>query len=202
MEGPTKVSKKESENKDLVYIDEHGIMGGNFYWRRRKQANFSDEQLAEVGLTDERVLVHSDIIEPLKAVDRAFGARGCRLYIAEGYRSKGLYALVNKKMKDKIGEENTGRLLNMVDMPHATGKAVDVALWDPVTDKEIFLRDGSDGIDAYFIDFYKGKDDEKSKGFQELQEFVIKILQDNGFRLGTRREYFHFNYDPQLPRNY
>lgn len=66
----------------------------------------------------------------------------------------------------------------------------------------MYLRDGDDATGALFIDFYKNKENEQSKWYQEMQEYVIGIMQDNGFRLGTLNEYFHFDYRPKTPRNY
>lgn len=66
----------------------------------------------------------------------------------------------------------------------------------------IYLRDGKDGDDAYFINFYRDKKTESAKHFQELQDFMINTMLDHGFRLGTKREYFHFNYDPESSKNY
>lgn len=186
-------------NQDFVYIDEYGLLGSNFYWRKGIEIGLSKEELAKVGLQNEHVLVHRDIIESLKHADKALQSEGYRLYVTEGYRSKELYHLINEKIKDKIGEQETSRILNMVDMPHATGKSVDIALWRD--DKKLILHDKQDGINGYFIDFYK-QGEKKNEQYQNLQEFLIKVMQDNGFRLGTKREYFHFNYNPDSPRNY
>lgn len=192
----------ETDEKDFVYIDEYGLLGSNFYRANRHKTDATDEELRAVGLTDSRVRVHKDIVNILVDIDKKFQEKGYRLYIKEGYRSKKLYELVYKKRVERFGKERTDRLINMKDMPHSTGKTVDVALWDPKENKEIFLRNGADGDDAYFINFYKNKKDEQSRRFQELQDFVINTLQDYGFRVGVKGEYFHFNYRPEEPKNY
>lgn len=84
----------------------------------------------------------------------------------------------------------------MIDMPHSTGKSVDVALWQ--NNEKILLHDKKDRIKGYFINFYK----ETNSNYQKLQDFLINTMQDNEFRLGTKKEYFHFNYDPESPKNY
>jgi len=66
----------------------------------------------------------------------------------------------------------------------------------------VYMRRGGDGTDALFVDFYKGSDNQEDKQYQELQAWVIGIMQDHGFRLGTRREYFHFDYRPEAEHNY
>jgi D-alanyl-D-alanine dipeptidase len=96
---------------------------------------------------------------------------------------------VNQKMVERIGEEEKNRILNIKDMPHASGCSIDVALWK--NGEVLKLHDKADGINGYFLNFYKGKNDY----YQELQELLVKIMQDNGFRLGTKGEYFHFNYN-------
>lgn len=188
----------ENQKENFVYIDEYNLLGSNFYWHKGIEVGIPKGELAKVGLQDERVLVHKDIVGTLKNADKALQSKGYRLYITEGYRSKELYRLINEKIKEKIGEKETNRILNMVDMPHATGKSIDVALWRD--GKKILLHDKEDGINGYFINFYK-QGDKENKYYQELQEFLINTMQDNGFRLGTKREYFHFNYDPQSPKN-
>jgi len=64
------------------------------------------------------------------------------------------------------------------------------------------MRKGEDDTPALFVDFYKDKFDAESQSYQQLQEWLIKVMQDHGFRLGTKREYFHFDYRPEMPRNY
>ena len=103
---------------------------------------------------------------------------------------------VYKKRVLKYGEEETKKLLNMEDMPHASGKTVDICLWDKVTNKEVYMRNGSDGVNALFINFYKNNDDEQSKKYQNYQDIVISAMLNNGFELGTKNEYFHFNLKP------
>ena len=153
--------------ENFVYIDDYGLLGSNFYWRKGIEIGISKEDLAKVGLYDERVLVHKDIVPSLKSADKELQSKDCRLYVTEGYRSQELYSLVEKKMKEKIGEIDTGRMLNITDMPHATGKSVDVALWK--NDKKIILHDKKDGVDGYFVDFYKQSNKQKELCFNRIK---------------------------------
>lgn len=187
---------------DLVYIDEYGLLGTNFYWHKYEAKGMTKEDILSAGLTSDRVQVHKDIIEKLAQADKEFQSRGYKAYLKEGYRSKSLYEIIYKRRVEKFGKEETDRLLNMEGMPHAKGLSVDIALWDPVEDKEVYMRKGEDGVDALFINFYKDKEDELSKKYQELQDWVIETMLDLGFRIGTKREYFHFDYRPDEPRNY
>ena len=187
---------------ELVYIDEYGIRGINFYWHKYEAKGLSKEDITEAGLTSDRVEVHRDIIGPLVAVNKLFGEQGLELFVKEGYRSKALYNIIYRRRVEKFGQAETDKLLNMQDMPHADGRSVDVSLWDPIADREVFMRRGEDGLDALFVDFYKARADAEGRRYQELQEWVIDVMQDHGFRLGTKREYFHFDYRPQEPKNY
>lgn len=194
---------ENSTEKEFVYIDEHGLLGSNFYWKHRyKIQNVTEEELNNVGLTNDRVRVHKDIVGILTDVDKIFQEKGYKMYVKEGYRSKKLYELVYQKRIEIFGKERTDKLLNMKDMPHSNGKTVDIALWNSKEDKEVYQRNGDDGDAAYFINFYRDKDDEQSKQYQALQDFVINTMQDHGFRLGTKLEYFHFDYRPEKPKNY
>lgn len=193
---------KDNRNNNFVYIDDHGLLGSNFYWRKGIETGITKDDLARVGLVDERVLVHEDIIESLKKADDVLHAKSFRLYISEGYRSKELYRFINEKIEAKMGKHETARILNMKDMPHSSGKSVDVSLWDENKNNFTPLRNKKHGFDAYFVDYYKNSESEEEKEYQRLQEMIINLMQDCGFRLGTKREYFHFNYEPNSPRNY
>lgn len=181
-------------NPDLVYIDEYGLLGSNFYWHHRNDKGLTDSDLVEAGLTSERVQVHKDIIDPLISIDKEFQKRGYRLYIKEGYRSKKLYEMIYKRRVEMFGKEETDRLLNMKDMPHSLGKSIDVSLRDITGTEEISMRNKANGTDAMFINFYKDKTDDESKKYQDLQDFVIQTMRAHGFDLGTKNEYFHFDF--------
>jgi D-alanyl-D-alanine dipeptidase len=190
------------DSQGLVYIDEYGLLGSNFYFRNHESKGISKEEIVLAGLVDGRVRVSLEIIEPLKRVDEVFKSKGYRLYLKEGYRSKAVYDLVFKKRSEKFGKEETERLINIKDMPHATGKTVDVTIWDPKENKEVYSRNVKDGVEALFIVFYRHQNAPESARYQELQEFVIRAMLEQGFRVGVKREYFHFNYQPDQPINY
>src|SRR6185312_505682 len=150
--------------------------------------------LLAVGLEDHRVFVHKDIIQLLISVDKEFQKRNFRLYVKEGYRSKALYEIVYTKRVKMFGKEETDRVLNMKDMPHASGKTVDISLIDMSSNELVEIRDKSHGTDALFINFYRNKNDENSKRYQELQDYILQVMTKHGFELGTKKEYFHFNF--------
>lgn len=179
---------------NLVYIDEHGLLGSNFYYRKYADKGLSKADIDSVGLTSDRVQVSAIILAPLKKIDEVVRAQGYCLYIKEGYRSKDLYEIMYRRRCEKFGQEETDRLVNIKDMPHANGTTVDVALWNVQENKEVYMRNSADGIDALFIDFYKNKTDESSKKYQTLQDFLVGTMLAHGFEIGVKREYFHFNY--------
>ena len=189
-------------NPNFVFIDEYGLLGANYYWRKRDDYNLTEEELKQAGLVDERVKVHQDIIKPLQEVDAELQSHGFRLYISEGYRPEALYKLVYEKRSKQFGKKMTDRLVNIIDRPHATGKTVDVTLWDIKTNEPMVLRDRKDGAEALFLDFYKNRPDEQSQYYQKLQDFLISAMLEHGFRLGPKKEYFHFNFEPNVPKNY
>ena len=186
----------------LIFIDDYGLLGSNFYWRTYKAKGLTKDDVLAAGLTSGRVQVSQDILKLLVLIDAELQTKGYRLYIKEGYRSKTLYEIIYKRRVEKFGQEETDRILNMKDMPHSNGLSVDVALWGTDTNTEVYMRNWEDGIDALFVDFYSGKAGEESKHYQQLQEDLIGLMQQHGFRLGTKREYFHFDYRPDTPRNY
>ena len=55
--------KNVNDNLDnFVYIDDHGFLGSNFYWQKGNEIGLSKKDLAKVGLIDDRIKVHKDII--------------------------------------------------------------------------------------------------------------------------------------------
>jgi len=93
---------KFSQELDLVYIDEYGLLGSNFYFHKYESKGLTKEDILDAGLTSDRVQVHQDIIEPLISIDQEFQKRGLRLYIKEGYRSEKLYNVVYKRRVEKF----------------------------------------------------------------------------------------------------
>jgi D-alanyl-D-alanine dipeptidase len=187
---------------EMVYIDEYGLRGSNFYWHKYADKGLSKEDILSVGLTDDRVQVNKKIVKPLLAVQSELQMKGYGLFIKEGYRSKSLYEIVYQRRCEKFGKEETDRLLNMATMPHAQGTSVDVALWDLENDKEIYLRRTEDGIDACFFGFYENKADEQSRRLYDLQKMLAEVMKKHGFVFGSKREYFHFDYRPDEKSNY
>jgi D-alanyl-D-alanine dipeptidase len=182
--------------KDLVYIDDYSILGSSFYWNRFADYGLTKEDILNVGLTDDRIQVSKKIIKSLVAVDEELKVKGWRLYIKEGYRSEALYKILYQRRTEKFGKETTDSLLNIDTMPHTTGLSVDVAIWDNTKNQEIFLRNKEDGIQAFFVDFYRHRVGDETKRYQELQDYLVDLMRRHGFKIGVKREYWHFDYLP------
>lgn len=191
-----------NEPTDLVYIDTYGLLGSNFYWHKYATHGLSKEDIVNAGLTDDRVQVSKRIISTLVAIDKELQKRGWRLYIKEGYRSEAVYKIVYERRVAKYGKEITDTILNITTMPHSTGMTVDVAIWDSESNKEIYMRKGDDGVPAFFVHFYRDIKDEESRRCQELQDYIATTMMSHGFRFASKREYFHFDYKPEIPENY
>lgn len=188
---------------DLVAINNSGLLGKSYYWENRGTLGITQDTLEHVGVSDDRVYVDRDLIAPLCQADCAFQSRGWRLFLKEGYRPSALYELAYQISLRRSGQATTDRLFNMKDMPHADGRAVDVVLVEATTERQLYMRRKEDEPDAFFVDYYKKNDrDPIGRRYQQLQEYLIGIMQDHGFRLGTKLEYWHFNYRPDEPRNY
>src|SRR5258708_5952960 len=123
---------------NFVSIADHGLLGTEYYWDNRERFN-ATEELKAIGVAG-RVPAHKDLKAPIQQDDKAFQAKGMRIYIREGYRPHALYELVFKKRSEKFGEKDTRRIMNMEDRPHATGKSVDIVPWDPIKSEEIPAR--------------------------------------------------------------
>jgi D-alanyl-D-alanine dipeptidase len=180
----------------LVSIQDAGLLGSSFYWHRHEDYGVAKEELVETGMTDDQVFVSPEIIPALIAVDSELQQKGWRLYLREGYRSEALYKLLYQKRVEKFGQEMTDKLLNIEDMPHATGKAVDVSLWDDQTDSEIRLRKAGDGPESLLRGHYQYSEDPETQECYERQEYMIYLMWKHGFRLGKKNEFFHFNHEP------
>ncbi|HEX8591478.1 MAG TPA: hypothetical protein VF696_01875 [Candidatus Paceibacterota bacterium] len=190
------------ETPDFVYLDEHGLLGSNYYWHKCTAHGLTQEDVTSAGVTNDRVLVHKDLIAPLQEVDQELQKRGFRLYVKEGLRPEALYRIVYDRRVEKFGKETTDSLLNMTDMPHAKGLSVDVTLWDASSNTEVLMRRREDGVPSLFVGFYRGKDDDDSRKYQEMQDYLAGIMLERDFRIGTKNEFFHFDYRPGTPPNY
>jgi D-alanyl-D-alanine dipeptidase len=180
--------------ENLVFIDQYGLLGSNFYWVHRERLRLDDDDLISAGIANERVRVSLDIIPALQQADKKLQSHNYRLYIKEGYRPPGVYKLAYASRSKQFGREQTDRVMNMDEMPHANGDTVDVELWDPKINSEVPSRNKNDSVEALFVGFYKNKTDPTSQQYQTTQELIITTMLSVGFQLGKKNEYFHYFY--------
>lgn len=177
----------------LVSTRDQGIPGVNYYYTNREQWNISLEELAMVGIIDDQTYVHQDLITPLLWVINRLHPRGYGICIKDAFRSPETYTLVRAKVAVQRGEDETAHLFNMKDMPHATGRAIDIGLIDLASNQELGLRDRqADGPDADFLNFYRGRNDSQACIFQERQDILHAAMLEAGFVFGSKREVWHF----------
>lgn len=191
------------EKDNLVWVGRYGLMGFNFYWYRHESVGITKEEIIKTGVVDGNLLVHKDIIPALVlAQEILMRDAGCGLCIKEGWRPELLYKLIYNKRVERNGQEEADSIFNMEDMFHASGKSVDVVLWDFEKGEEIQMRDYSDGVPAFFYGFYKDMKDERAMEYHKLQTLLRDVMFEVGFDFGTKLEYFHFNFVKQILRNY
>jgi len=179
---------------NFVKSSDYGIKGVNYYWTRRDRYNISEAELREAGVTDGEAYIHRDLVKPLQEANRRFRELGYEIQIDEGYRPPELYRLVVKKRNELEGKDVTASLFNSVAMPHKSGMVVDICLLDLRTGQKLWMRDGKDDPAGFFVGFYRGKDDEQSRTYQARQDMMIGVMEAAGFKLGSKNEYWHFEY--------
>ncbi len=182
------------ETKDLVWIGRFGLIGFNFYWYRHESVKITKEEVMETGVTDGNVLIHREIIPALVCAQKRLMFDGYGICIKEGWRPEALYKLIYKRRVERNGQKEADSIFNMKDMFHASGKSVDVVLWDFKKGEEVQMRDCNDGVPAFFYGFYEDMKDEKARMYHELQTLLKVAMFQAGFEFGTKREYFHYNF--------
>lgn len=176
----------------LISTDSIGIVGRNYYWYNHDRFAITKAELKAAGVVDGKVYIDNDLAQPLLAAKAVLESQGYTLAIVDGYRSPELYAIAHATNVKLLGQSNADGLINIVDMPHSSGRVIDVQLRDFKTNKELYLRDGKDGLGCHFVNFYKSKTDKKSQRFQKLQTILIDAMLSQGFVLGKKLEYWHF----------
>jgi len=177
---------------NLVKLSDYGIKSINYYWQRRDNFNITESELAAVGVTGNDAMVDASLIPKLKQANELAQPLGYELVVKDAYRSKELYDLVRRKRYENDGQEVTDRTFSKTRMPHSTGLAVDVNLIDLKTGDEIETWDKADWPDGLFVGYYKDKMGSKSQRYQQMQDLLINVMVQSGFKLGIRQESHHF----------
>lgn len=135
--------------------------------------------------------VHPDTYHSLLYVREEIRKHGFDIIVRDGLRTKRLYDAIAKHRR-KLGLRVEG-LINLKNMPHATGLAVDVSL---VTYNEArtltWIRFQSDGDQAEKFGFYANCRDKQRRQFHRLQKMLLSAFEKFGYELGVLRECWHF----------
>jgi D-alanyl-D-alanine dipeptidase len=178
----------------LVNTKDYGIKGINYYWTRKDKFNLAEDELRSVGVKDNCALVDKRLLPKLKKANEIFKHYGFEIIIKDAYRSPELYQLVKKKRYEIDGKENTDKTLDSIGMPHSSGQVVDINLVKLSSGQEVEIWDKKDWPDGIFIDYYRYKTDAKSIEFQRLQNLMVSTMLSLGFKLGGKKEFWHFEY--------
>jgi len=176
---------------DLVRPDDFGVKSEHYYFVNRDRFDLTIEELAQVGVSDDKCRVGTVVIPTLLEAQSKFRALGYDLIIKDGYRSPALYRLVYDKRIARYGEEHTHKLLNIDRMIHAKGNVVDIDL-APLDGSKMMFRSGEDGIPAHIYGFYQDRPGTDAIIFQRNQDMMKEIMFGLGYEFGTLVEYWHF----------
>lgn len=179
---------------DLVKTDDFGIKGVNYYWHRKEMYNITDIELESVGVTNGFAYVDKSIIMPLVRAQMILENAGYKMIVKDGFRSAELYQLIYNKRVAKYGKKQTDAILNVITMPHSTGKVVDINLIDANSEVELFLRDKKDDPESFFVNFYKDSNIIEHREFHRLQCIMADAMLKSGFSYGSKKEFWHFEY--------
>jgi len=181
---------------NLVDPKKHGIRAGIIWWatdEAREDYGVTAKDLEAAGVRSLNILIDQSLVEPLRQINQDLASHQLEVEIDDGYRSKELYELASRKVAERKGDSVSKSLFNLTEMPHTTGKAVDIALVS-TEGTRVPLFDKEDGTEASFLGYYEQFDDEKSRKFVYLQKLLGRIMISNGFEYGSKGEVWHFNY--------
>jgi D-alanyl-D-alanine dipeptidase len=188
----------------FVSLQKLGFLCENYYFGAGgAKIGITPKHLAGFGINDDTLWIHPEMVAKLKRIRICMKYEfGLDFVISDAWRPKGLYDLIAKLRHEKdIAEGNSDsvkKFFNLKDKPHSTGMAVDINLADLKTGKTLWTRNQSrDGDDCCKVGYYDNKHDPESIEYCRLQNIMLSLFTSNGFVLGTKKEYWHF----ELPEN-
>lgn len=190
--GSNSTERLTMKPQELVRSDAHEIMGVNYYWVKHHELGISDDELDRAGVVDDHVWIHINVARRLKTAMTLLRAHGYTVLVKDGYRSAEMYELAHQAFARLKGEGFVSSRFNLIDKPHTTGRAIDLALIDIESGREVWLRDDRDGPGAAFVGFYRDHTDARSVEFQRRQDILHQAMDAAGFELGSKREVWHF----------
>ena len=180
--------------KHFVSLQVSGYRCENYYiGAGGKKIGLTVEVLESVGLVDDTLWVHPDVLPGLETASRKILEHGFHILIKDAWRPSKLYDHIVKRHK-AIGSK-VGSLINGETKAHATGLAIDAVLLCATTGQPIMTRNQlRDGVHCCFVDFYRGRTDAESLEFQRRQDVLVNSFLASGFKLGAKKEYWHFEH--------
>jgi D-alanyl-D-alanine dipeptidase len=173
-------------------LQELGVRCENYYTGDGgKKIGLTPEILREVGLVDDTLWIHPSVMSKLEMASMKILAKGFHILVKDAWRPVKLYRHIVSQRKMK-GLHVEG-LINEETMPHATGMAIDVVLVNPTTNSPVMMRNHArDGQESIFVNYYTRRHGDDCREFQRLQDILIFSFIEVGFRLGSKKEYWHF----------
>jgi D-alanyl-D-alanine dipeptidase len=189
----------------FISLQNLGFICSNYYFGSGgEKINITKEDLAKFGLTDDTLWIHPKVIPKLNIIREGFKSKyGLDFVINDAWRPSALYDLIADRRHEKDrregNEDSVEKFFNLKDKPHSTGMAVDVLPVDPTTGEVLRTRNQArDGDVSCLAGYYDARyDSPESREYCRLQNIMFSLFLDNGFVLGTKREYWHF----ELPEN-
>ena len=192
--------KNEKIPSHFVSLQENGFACKNYYTGEGGiRIGITTEFIKSIGFVDDTIWIHPRILPKLTAVKDKLYSEGFGLIIKDGFRPVELITEVCR-LREEAGLP-VKKLMSQKKMPHATGMAVDAMLADiskdsndyEIVGKELITRNQRrDGLSSCFVDFYNGMSNPECVNYQNLQNILVRTFLREGFVLGNRREYWHF----------
>ena len=186
------MSRSNGVPKHFLSLQELGIPCQNYYTGPGgEKIGLTPEILRQLGLHDDTLWVHPSVLSKLEMASMRISDQGFNILVKDAWRPVALYQKIISLRRER-GLQVEG-LINGVSMPHATGLAVDVVLADPKTKQPVMMRNHKrDGHDSIYLNHYLRKPGNDCREFQRLQDILVYAFLGVGFRLGSNREYWHF----------
>jgi len=155
-----------------------------------KKIGLTGDDLRSTGMISGDMFVHPDVIEPLTKARNVLLQQGMYMVVSDAFRPQALYELVLTK-RQALGM--SVKLFNPEQAPHATGFAVDINLVDNRNIPVITRNQKRDGEACCKYGYYSGYNQCTMESvYHRIQILLVDIFKSQGFRLGSKDEYWHF----------
>ncbi len=136
----------------LISCQALGLKCRNYYYRNEL---LEDAPGATLYIASSDVRLRLSIAEDLLLIDQWLSGFGLRLFLRSGYRHPSLCEIIAQAMEAKKGKWKKGRAL-LADpnghLPHATGAAIDLEIWDEETQNFLPTKLQGCGVDHFMLE--------------------------------------------------